>query len=1062
MGKNSTNKITHKFLTNQPSGEDLFENKSQEKIAKVISEKIINEPEFKIIGIDGEWGSGKSNLVRLVEKKLESTHKFFVYDVWGHQEDEQRKAILVELTDFIQNEKGLLKKGDKKIWDDKLKVLLAKSKETTTINQPYLSVGFIFSLLSIIYIPTVNVFKDSIKDFFEIDSLFWKFVLVTGPILIVIGIFLWNLVKGWFHKKGFCKSFRLSAEETFQVYTNKQKEETKIETISEDQPSVRDFQNWMEDINQDLNKKIVIVFDNFDRLPKKHILNIWSSIHIFFAEKEYSNIKVIIPFDREHVQNAFKELNGTDNKFGDDYVNKTFDIVFRITLPIMSNWKKFFSEQWKKAFINYDEDELRLVIQVYEFLNRRITPREIISFINEILTIKLLDDDFKERYIAIFVLLKDKILADPLKAIINLEYLGGLKSFYSNDPDFAKQLTAIVYHIDVDNALELIYRQKLKDSLIKNDVEHFNTICDSDFIDSIFTSVISEIDVSENPIKTLADLKENSKLSTLHVKQTWHLFYNAIIETKKPITKLKIEDWHVILISKTSDDRYLTYLLNEYAKLVDESNIEHYIDVIDDLGIDLQEDRVLKLLNNKEVNAILFIKLIEYKGGDYKKYKLYTNNNSLDEHLSNLSVEDVLKLNNTQILVENFNLKNYKELLKNYLNRFVNENNIHSADDVMKKLIETSKTNVDLKDLLNDAQIYSLYLNHPSSDLNIVDELIAMRIARGNEFNSSYSPHFQAVLNTDDENRAEQIATRILKYVSYGDLLLKSIYFRDSILFKQIIIKLFSKTDLNKSPNVMSVIQSYKDIKESLSISDSELLKEINNWDLTGTEFDVDELNDEFIIDCFNNHELTISRRYIDQFNSDFKELTEELYDKVFTDNSDVHFRYFDKLNLDSLTQTSLDVFEKKLIDKLRENTLDKNWWNILNIYDSNNSSLSLINSLKNIRDQFLNSSIPLNINIAKKILPYFIKHRLLNGKNEVFRLIIKNDFLSDTDFIEILISNSEYIKTVYQEATQPDKEGFRNVINEKREENSFLEQLAKSLDIRKAKQKPVNNEEVI
>lgn len=232
--------------------------------------------------------------------------------------------------------------------------MLAKSKETTTINQPYLSVGFIFSLLSIVYIPTVNVFKDSMSNFFEIESWFWKLVLVAFPIFIVIVIYIWNLVENLCKKKEFFTSFRLSAEETFQVYTNKQKEETKIETISEDQPSVRDFQNWMEDINKDLNKKIVIVFDNFDRLPKRHILNIWSSIHIFFAEKEYSNIKVIIPFDREHVQNAFKELNGNDTKFGDDYVNKTFDIVFRITLPIMSNWKNFFNEQWKKAFSNYD------------------------------------------------------------------------------------------------------------------------------------------------------------------------------------------------------------------------------------------------------------------------------------------------------------------------------------------------------------------------------------------------------------------------------------------------------------------------------------------------------------------------------------------------------------------------------------------------------------------------------------------------------------------------------------------------------------------------------------
>lgn len=120
MDKNSNNKTSYEFLKNQPLGEDLFENKSQDKIAKVIGDNIINDSEFKIIGIDGEWGSGKSNLVKLLEKKLESTHKFFVYDVWGHQEDEQRKSILVELTEFIKNEPNLLKQGDRKSWDKTL------------------------------------------------------------------------------------------------------------------------------------------------------------------------------------------------------------------------------------------------------------------------------------------------------------------------------------------------------------------------------------------------------------------------------------------------------------------------------------------------------------------------------------------------------------------------------------------------------------------------------------------------------------------------------------------------------------------------------------------------------------------------------------------------------------------------------------------------------------------------------------------------------------------------------------------------------------------------------
>ena len=579
MGENTK----YTFIKNQPLGEDLFENKSQDKIATVISDKIIKEPDFKIIGIDGEWGSGKSNLVKLIEKKLKKTHKFFVYDVWGHQEDEQRKSILIELTEFIKSERILVEK--KNNWDNKLKLLLAKSKETKTINQPYLSVGFIFSLLSIIYIPTVNVFKDTMVDFFEIKKLYWKILIVTFPILIVIGIYFWNVIKYWINRKGFCKSFRLSAEETFQVYTNKQREETKIETISENEPSVREFQKWMQEINNDLQMPIVIVFDNFDRLPKKHILSIWSSIHIFFAENGYSKIKVIIPFDREHIQNAFKDLNNGENKcFGEDYVNKTFDIVFRVTKPIMSDWKKFFTEQWKKAFSECDEMEMNLVIQVYEFLNRRITPREIISFINEVLTIKLLDEKYKERYIGIFILQKDKILENPLKAVSDYkEILGGLYHIYSNDKEYPKQLTAIIYHIEVDKALELIYTQELRESMLKNDVQKFNEICKADFIDSIFYSAIKDVSTFENPILALDSLDKDTKVSTQHIEQIWSIFYDKVLGLHNRMEDLIINDWQISLIKNILDNRYLSKLLENYFELIDDTNIEKYIDLIDKL-----------------------------------------------------------------------------------------------------------------------------------------------------------------------------------------------------------------------------------------------------------------------------------------------------------------------------------------------------------------------------------------------------------------------------------------------------------------------------------------------
>ena len=1051
MDKKNTN-----FIKNQPLGEDLFENKSQEKIASVISYEVIKNPDFKIIGIDGEWGSGKSNLVKLIEKKLEKSHKFFVYDVWGHQEDEQRKSILIELTEFIKSEPNLVKK--KNNWDNKLKLLLAKSKETKTINQPYLSIGFIFSLLSIVYIPTVNVFKDSMVDFFEIKRWYWKLLLVAFPILIVIGIYLWNLVKNWINRKGFCKSFKLSAEETFQVYTNKQREETKIETISESEPSVREFQKWMQEINDDLQEPIVIVFDNFDRLPKKHILSIWSSIHIFFAEKGYSNIKVIIPFDREHIQNAFKKLNNGENKsFGEDYVNKTFDIVFRVTKPIMSDWKKFFEEQWKKAFTEYDEIEMNLVIQVYEFLNRRITPREIISFINEVLTIKLLDEKYKERYIGIFILQKDKILENPLKAVSDYkEILGGLYHIYSNDKEYPKQLTAIIYHIEVDKALELIYTQELRESMLKNDIQKFNQICKADFIDSIFYSAIKDVSTFENPILALGSLDKDTKVSTQHIEQMWSIFYDRVLELDNRMENLIINDWQISLIKNVSDNRYLSKLLENYFELINDINIENYIDLIDVFISYLTEERVLNNLRENKISEGNYVRLIEYRAEKYNKYKLSVDYNLLDDYLSKLDTDKILQLKEMRYLPKDYDFKKYREKLKTALNNFSSQNNIQSANDILIKIKEISNRSGILEDLLSDSNIYNSYYNNTSVKLPIIDELIAMRIAKGNGFSSSYASYFDSILSTEDSQKADVIANTILNYTSYGNLLLSSEYLKKYPLFRQIVLLMFKKTYLKKTANIISLINNYQDIKEALQIDDNSLLKELNKWSIEKNKLDVDTLDNKFLSDCFENEKLEISNVVSSVFNEDFSNLDKEDYEKVFDNTgNDVHFRFFKYLNDKNLTQLSLDVFETRFIELLEQNSdIKEQWWNILEVYDTKNSSISVINLLKNILGKITNSKIELSLEITNKLLPYFFKYDLLTSQKDVFRLVIKNEFLSDTTFIKLLIENSEKLKELYRIASKEDKDGFRNLLNEQRDSNVDIDNLAKSIDIRRTKEK--------
>ncbi len=105
----------------------------------------------------------------------------------------------MELTEFIKKEESLLKNRKKDDWDKKLKKLLAKSKTTTTINQPYLSIEIIvFSLLMIVYVPMIDVFKNLIPE----ENICLKVILVLLPILVVVLIMIFcKFTKIWKKQK---------------------------------------------------------------------------------------------------------------------------------------------------------------------------------------------------------------------------------------------------------------------------------------------------------------------------------------------------------------------------------------------------------------------------------------------------------------------------------------------------------------------------------------------------------------------------------------------------------------------------------------------------------------------------------------------------------------------------------------------------------------------------------------------------------------------------------------------------------------------------------------------
>lgn len=157
MNKNTTK--YPRFIPDIPVGEDCFEGHSQEKLAHSVCDYIrlqdegavanatsnTQEKTFmpRILGIEGSWGSGKSNVVNMIERELSKEGYFtFIYDAWGHQEDLQRRSILETLAINLINNKvlqGVVKiqmrngKEHEAAWKDQLSMLL--SNKTTTIRK---------------------------------------------------------------------------------------------------------------------------------------------------------------------------------------------------------------------------------------------------------------------------------------------------------------------------------------------------------------------------------------------------------------------------------------------------------------------------------------------------------------------------------------------------------------------------------------------------------------------------------------------------------------------------------------------------------------------------------------------------------------------------------------------------------------------------------------------------------------------------------------------------------------------------------------------------------------
>lgn len=635
-----------KFIQNKPCGMDKFAGGSQGRLAQSIADHFVRNDDSsttveslpRIIGIEGGWGSGKSNVVKQLQKieGIKDKYHFFEYDAWGHQEDLQRRSLLEILTeDLIKNhiitgKVDLVIKGGATIkvsWSEKLKYLLARKTETTTEKYPQITYSALAAVLTLIFTPVFVLIA------FYLDcEIFGKLLVSIVP--FICSLIAWGIA-AWRNENYRNPSYLLA------IYQDKIEKDVTYETISEDEPSVREFKSWMNDISKSLSdRKLVIVFDNMDRLPAEKVKELWSSIHTFFAEDGFDNVWAIIPFDEKHLTCAFGDCNDDNAKLLAKYfISKTFPIVYRVSDPVITDYRAIISTLYLEAFGNMYEEEANMINRIYRLLHPTPNMREIISFINELVAIHQQwgGNDISIVHMAIYIMKREDIKKDPVKNILSGEYLGDIRKIVRYTYDVQGQIAALTYGVEIDHArqipiknyiLNCIKQTKGFDINKYSENKNFSTVLEEEVMqtdDSLIDNVISYLD----------------KLNSSNVARL-DIIWNYIGQRRQPKSIETQEFSYIdkILLSRirlASKQPLINKIVTEICKCSKFDGVNYWramssldefvTDVCPECSLNLQE-----IVTSPE--TFISYAQVAMMNGSIETYKLITDNDSLDNYLA--------------------------------------------------------------------------------------------------------------------------------------------------------------------------------------------------------------------------------------------------------------------------------------------------------------------------------------------------------------------------------------------------------------------------------------------
>jgi len=519
------------FIRDEPADEDFFS--THTALAQAISRTIVTNPKVRTIGLLGRWGSGKSTVLRQLDRELPKLapdrHLIFTYDAWLHQHDPVRRSFIEELVAFSMA-RGITQSQD---LEEQIKELLGQVRKSDEEITPRLTPDAKSLLLSLLPVPLglALLSLDVIKGTFGSDvSRAAQATFVCAGLLIITPAVVWFLRyigrRPWsevgipFKRKHQAKLgtfFRIVDPEgrpsaVIPALINQSIKRTSTRTISLPEPTTIEFgkvfRSIVELLSGTSSRRLVIVIDNLDRVPEEEALQIWATIRSFFAapltasgdEDAYDPL-VLLPIDRGAIERMFARSHGKEDakELAESFVHKTFEVTFEVTQPVMSDWREFLAMQMKEAFSTTLSENW--IFWTRKFFERKQqekksspTPRQINRLVNRLLAsfMQWGDESVKFPVQAFYAVFQEKIESNFSEFIT------------SNQPDLTKistrwqeQIAALYYGVKVNKAIQTLLDRPMTAAVQNGNMEDIKSFIEVPGFDDSLELISSDLSTVE-------------------------------------------------------------------------------------------------------------------------------------------------------------------------------------------------------------------------------------------------------------------------------------------------------------------------------------------------------------------------------------------------------------------------------------------------------------------------------------------------------------------------------------------------------------------------------------